>query len=203
MAHLTSFLAAGLAGVLMWDVYVAPRALDTGSAGSNVFASGDTAAAVRSGDAPVTTVNRSRKGDRLVGSQSSRDAHPTIAKVEFGPGDTVLLRNGAGDTLFAVDPVAQRTVIAKNVTLPQLTVQSSARKAPDAPAAPQPAADQEPAVNPEALRNTTIGIGRKPEAKRPTGCDPAFSPIASPQLGHIFGRCVTSIEAPTRLALAQ
>jgi hypothetical protein len=24
----------------------------------------------------------------------------------------------------------------------------------------------------------------------PTGCDPAFSPISAPQLGHIFRRCV-------------
>jgi hypothetical protein len=202
MAHLTSFLAAGLAGVLAWDVYVAPRALDAGSTGTGVVASGDVAASLRNGDGLVVTVNRSRKGDRMVGPQSSRDARPTIAKVEFGPGDTVLLRNGAGDTLFAVDPATQKTIIAKNVTLPQLTVQSSARKTPDAPA-PQPAIDQEPAVNPDALRNTTISIGRKPETKRPAGCDPAFSPIASPQLGHIFGRCVTSIEAPTRLALAQ
>jgi len=38
--------------------------------------------------------------------------------------------------------------------------------------------------------------------KRPAGCDPAFSPIAAPQLGHIFGRCITSIESPTRFAQA-
>jgi hypothetical protein len=29
-----------------------------------------------------------------------------------------------------------------------------------------------------------------PLRKIPTGCDPAFSPISSPQLAHVFRRCV-------------
>jgi hypothetical protein len=28
------------------------------------------------------------------------------------------------------------------------------------------------------------------QGRIPTGCDPAFSPISAPQLGHIFRRCV-------------
>jgi hypothetical protein len=30
----------------------------------------------------------------------------------------------------------------------------------------------------------------RPQGRIPTGCDPAFSPISAPQLGHIFRRCV-------------
>jgi hypothetical protein len=29
-----------------------------------------------------------------------------------------------------------------------------------------------------------------PQSKVPTGCDPAFSPISAPQLGHVYRRCV-------------
>jgi hypothetical protein len=29
-----------------------------------------------------------------------------------------------------------------------------------------------------------------PQGRIPTGCDPAFSPISSPQLGHVFRRCM-------------
>jgi hypothetical protein len=29
-----------------------------------------------------------------------------------------------------------------------------------------------------------------PQRKVPAGCDPAFSPISSPQLAHVFRRCV-------------
>lgn len=29
-----------------------------------------------------------------------------------------------------------------------------------------------------------------PQRKIPAGCDPAFSPISSPQLAHVFRRCV-------------
>ena len=29
-----------------------------------------------------------------------------------------------------------------------------------------------------------------PQGKIPAGCDPAFSPISSPQLAHVFRRCV-------------
>src|SRR4030095_7273990 len=105
----------------------------------------------------------------------------------------------AGATLFAVDPVAQRTTIAKNVALPQLTMQPSARLTPDT----QPdVREPTPVVAPEPPRSTTVSAPPRPEIKRPAGCDPAFSPIAAPQLGHIFGRCVTSIEVPTRLAMA-
>lgn len=32
--------------------------------------------------------------------------------------------------------------------------------------------------------------GPRPQGRIPTGCDPAFSPISAPQLGHVFRRCV-------------
>jgi hypothetical protein len=201
MVHFSSVLAAGLVGILAWDFYAAPRALDAG-ADASVVASAEVAAApVRSSAVPATSVDRTRKGDRLTRLSAGDGSRPEIAKVEVGPGQTILLRDRAGGTLFAVDPAAQRTIIAKNVTLPQLTLQTTAsgpapNVTPAAPVQSVPAVDREPS-------RATVSTGRKPEAKRPTGCDPAFSPITAPELAHIFGRCVTSIEAPTRLASAQ
>jgi len=185
MAHLSSFIAAGLASVLAWDMLGAPRPLEGASA--------DTAVS-RTAQSQVTPVDRSRKGDRL-SAPSASVTHPAIAKVEFGPGDTVLLRDRSGGTLFSADPAAQRTIIAKDVALPQFTVQTSV------PASPEVSAPL-PVAAPEVPRGTIVSAPRKPEGKRPAGCDPAFSPIAAPQLGHIFGRCITSIESPTRFAQA-
>jgi len=201
MVHLSSVLAAGLVGVLAWDFYAAPRALDA-TTDASVVASADVVATVRTGATPATAVDRTLKGDRLLRMPDGNSARPEITKVEIGPGEAILLRDRAGSTLFSVDPTAQRTIIAKNVALPQLTLQTTARgPAPEA-REPAPAVQSPPAVDREPSR-TTVSTGRKPEAKRPAGCDPAFSPITAPELAHIFGRCVTSIEAPTRLASAQ
>jgi hypothetical protein len=197
MAHLTSLLAAGLAVTLAWDAYVAPRAFSTHPVST---ASGEAAAVQRQALA-ITNVDRSRKGDRLRQPPASTDARAVIARMEVGPGDTILLRDRAGDILFGADPAARRTTIVKNVVLPQLTVQTSSSPRPQMSPPPQPAAA--PTMRQDPAPATTIGVRRRPDSQRPAGCDPSFSPIAAPELGHIFGRCVTTLPAPTRLALAQ
>lgn len=48
-----------------------------------------------------------------------------------------------------------------------------------------------PAIGPEELAAPPLSPVRTlPQSKIPTGCDPAFSPISSPQLGHVYKRCV-------------
>ncbi len=48
-----------------------------------------------------------------------------------------------------------------------------------------------PANGPEELAAPPLSPARTlPQSKIPTGCDPAFSPISSPQLGHVYKRCV-------------
>ncbi len=175
MAQLGSLLAGTFAVVLAWDAYLAPQALDSPVHDGLAVASADSGS-LAPGLTAVTAVDRSRKGDRLAPVHSSGVA-PAIARVDVGPGPAVVLRAADGNILFSSDPQARRTTIAKNVVLPQLTLRPAAPlqtigAAPPAPAAP-------------------VMTRRQPEAKRPSGCDPAFSPIAAPQLGHIFGRCVT------------
>lgn len=201
MGRLSTFLAAGLASALVWDIVVAPRILDTNSASATILATGDASIATPTLGTSAA-VNRTHKSGRLIGSPSTNVVHSSIATVELGPDGTIVLRDLAGDTVFTSDPSARRSAIAKNVTMPQLTVQTSARKAPET-VGPLSPVQSAPAVTPEPSPSTTISIGRGRETKRPAGCDPAFSPIAAPQLGHIFGRCITTIETPTRLALAQ
>lgn len=42
----------------------------------------------------------------------------------------------------------------------------------------------------EADQGTPSPVRTLPQRKIPAGCDPAFSPISSPQLAHVFRRCV-------------
>jgi hypothetical protein len=198
MAHLSSFLAGGLAFVLAMDLYIAPSALETAaSTGQSV---------AQTPGALSANVDRARKGDRLAGPHTATATPAEIAKVEVAPSGAILLRSRDGATLFSVDPAAQRTIVAKNAALPQLTIRGSGTMPAHVPTpAPdyKPLEQLAPLAAPDALRSTTVSNDRKPETtKRPSGCDPSFSPIAAPQLGHIFGRCVTSIAGATQVALA-
>lgn len=48
-----------------------------------------------------------------------------------------------------------------------------------------------PASRPDELAAPPLSPARtRSQGRIPTGCDPAFSPISSPQLGHVFRRCV-------------
>lgn len=48
-----------------------------------------------------------------------------------------------------------------------------------------------PANGAEGLEAPPLSPARpRSQGRIPTGCDPAFSPISAPQLGHIFRRCV-------------
>src|SRR4051812_25903639 len=77
MVHLSSVLAAGLVGVLAWDFYAAPRALDA-TTDASVVASADVVATVRTGATPATAVDRTLKGDRLLRMPDGNSARPEI-----------------------------------------------------------------------------------------------------------------------------
>ena len=51
-----------------------------------------------------------------------------------------------------------------------------------------------PAVRPElgspAALPPAAPLSARPSARIPAGCDPAFSPISSPRLAHVFKRCI-------------
>jgi hypothetical protein len=52
-------------------------------------------------------------------------------------------------------------------------------------------ATQPRAPTPETARPDTRAPARPAAKKTPVGCDPSFSPVASPLLAGVFGRCMT------------
>jgi hypothetical protein len=48
-------------------------------------------------------------------------------------------------------------------------------------------------INAAALLRTQFQLRQQPQAPReiPVGCDASFSPISSPRLAYVYGRCTT------------
>ncbi|HWM45540.1 MAG TPA: hypothetical protein VNR11_01350 [Xanthobacteraceae bacterium] len=198
MVQLASWFAGTAALLFAWQAYVTPDpagggrdtySFDIGSARRVVAADTGMDGLRQRSVVPVTIVDRSGKGDRLRPSQAASPATRAIASVEFAPAGVVLMRDGEGALLFDRNPTERRTLVAKDVLLPQLTILDATPRARPAPPAPS--------------RTPVLTGGGQPGAKRPAGCDPAFSPITAPQLGHLFGRCVTDVPGTTRLAMVQ
>ena len=104
------------------------------------------------------SVDRAHKGDRL------RDVRPaaeqdlaTVAIVEVvGVRDTAIVyRDRGGRVLFRTDPVANVTVIARNVRLPQVTVREHGNAAPQ--------------TTPSTLRGPSGTSTNWPTAQPPSG----------------------------------
>jgi hypothetical protein len=147
--------------------------------------------------AEAAGVNREGKGDRLATASSPRDGADTvIATVEVvGLRDAaVVYRARDGRVLFRTDPLANATVVAKDVALPEITIRETRRtnvgtapavkEAP--PSAPAQAASRE----------------QKPrEPKILEGCDAAFSPLASAR-ANFSTRCLAFNAPATKIAAA-
>ncbi len=178
MGQMASYLLGGFAAVASWTM-VAPSDSPTPTL-TDIFRS------------PVNTssagpVVRSTKSDRLVpaspqGTLPDSGVRKTVASIEVvGVDDAAIVyRDREGNVLYRTDPVRNVTVIAKGVKLPEVTVrqteQTSIRKIP-----------------------VTIPDAKAP-SPMPIGCEPAASPIASPDLARVTGRCVSQAETTVRLA---
>jgi len=129
---------------------------------------------LRDGVAPAAAAaGAADKADRITARRTD-DAKAVVATVEIvGLQNTAIVyrdRNGA--VLYSTDPLTNTTVVAKNLKVPSVTV----RNAPKAPVR------EVPADKPEAADE---------KAKRPIGCDPAFSPLTAPALAHLTARCLS------------
>jgi len=137
----------------------------------------------RHGTAPSAldgVMDRTHKGDRLSDARPAQDA-ATVAVVEVvGVRDTAIVyRDRDGRVLFRTDPVANVTVIAKDVRLPQVTVREDAKAVP---------------------QNTPVKtIEERETEQRMIGCDPIASPLAGP-VSNRTGRCIASTATGERLA---
>ena len=129
------------------------------------------------------TVDRTNKGDRLAAPRANVRSRVAVVEV-VGVSDTAIVyRDREGRVLFRTDPVANVTVITKDVELPEVTVRET---------------------------NSTVPIQmpvktlQESETKRPLdGCDPLVSPLAFSTLSRVPGRCIAAIAGPPRVAMAQ
>jgi hypothetical protein len=143
-------------------------------------------------------IDRAHKTDSLAGKRIQRAQERAVATVELvGLRDpAIIYRDRDGRVLFQTDPLTNITTVAKGAVLPEITVretaQSAARRVPVTPSA---ATSRDPPVPPPDLR-------RKPQTKPviPEGCDPAASPIASPELAHVLSKCMVEAPGASRLA---
>ncbi|MEA2991719.1 MAG: hypothetical protein QOD40_639 [Alphaproteobacteria bacterium] len=148
----------------------------------------------------VTTsaVDRAHKGDRMPVVAVARERDRVISAVEVvGLRDAaVIYRDRDDHVLFRTDPLANATVVARGVVLPQVTI----RDVPRAPAAATASSAVEiKPISPSAA--PAVKIDR--EKKIPEGCDPAFSPLAeSARANNFTTRCLAAITPPTRFAAA-
>jgi hypothetical protein len=127
-------------------------------------------------------IDRTHKGDRLTDARPVHERNlAKIAIVEVvGVRDTAIVyRDRGGRVLFRTDPVANVTVIAKDVRLPQVTVRE------DSNASPQ--------------RTPVKTLEEREPDKQMIGCDPVASPLAG-SASRVTGRCIASTMTDGRLA---
>jgi hypothetical protein len=187
MSSLPGYFVGGLAALLALD-YVAPPV----GTGLNFVQQGAATLAAPA----INTVNRTHKGDRLsVASAKDDQENNVIATVEVvGLRDAaVVYRARDGQVLFSTDPLANATVVAKNVVLPEVTIRDTRRSnVQTIPAGPQPA--------PAASNKTISGDQKAREPKILEGCDPAFSPLAASARANFSTRCLASSTPTTQIA---
>jgi hypothetical protein len=134
--------------------------------------------------------DRSRKGDRLAVAKLAGDQAKVTTVEVVGVRDTAIVyRDRDGRILFQTDPVANVTIVAKGVTLPEVTVREHSEAVP------------------QKMPVTTVGDQKMPvktlqeeeKPRRLVGCDPLVSPLAG-SLSQVAGRCIASRETGEKLA---
>jgi hypothetical protein len=131
----------------------------------------------------AASVDRTNKGDRLAAPRTNERSRVSVVEV-VGVSDTAIVyRDRDGRVLFRTDPVANVTLIAKDVELPEVTVRESNTKVPV---------------------QMPVKTLQESESKRPLdGCDPLVSPLAGSNLSRVPGRCIAALGGRERLAMAQ
>jgi hypothetical protein len=128
-------------------------------------------------------VDRSHKGDRLGAKVAASPNQSAVTTVEVvGVRDTAIVyRDRDGRVLFRTDPVANVTIVAKDVKLPDVTAREHSNAAP------------------QQVPVKTLREGDK--EKRLEGCDPIVSPLSGSSLSQVAGRCIAGMATSDRVAM--
>ncbi|HEY0568263.1 MAG TPA: hypothetical protein VGD13_09110 [Xanthobacteraceae bacterium] len=176
MGHFSKYVVGGFAAVLAMHYFAAPAGNGLGALSQALSASPANA------NSFLQATNHRAKSDRLQAVRASDAQSPTIHTVEVvGLRDAAIIyRDRDGTVLYRTDPISNVTVVSKNLTLPEVTIKET----------PRTSVQRVPAVAPTTLQ----------ERKHKVGCDPAFSPVASPSLSNLTGRCMVELKSPIQMA---
>ena len=131
-----------------------------------------------------TVINRAGKGDRAPRGEVARvQEQKRITSVEVvGIRDAAIVyRDRDGRILFSTDPVANTTIIVKNVALPAVTIRETQQS--------------EITIVPMDRARQAV-----PNTQATEGCEPAVSAVTSPALAGVASRCLSSLQAKSTFA---
>jgi hypothetical protein len=130
-----------------------------------------------------TKVNRTHKGDRLP-TRATSETSRAIASVEVVGIDNVAVvyRDRQGNVLFRTDPLSNMTVVAKGLSLPEVTVRDSER------------------VPAQQLPIKRMHEAPLPSSELPIGCESAVSVAADHVLARTPSRCVSELQSEWNFA---
>lgn len=134
--------------------------------------------------ASTTQTVGSGKADRLVANAPAMSGEKRVVVVEvIGLRDTAIVyRDREGRVLFSTDPVANMTVLTKNLELPEVTVRETAQSE----------------VERLPVEKTRSPVGDKPSL--PQGCESGLSPDISPTVPTGKDRCIVQLKAGSDFA---
>ena len=129
-------------------------------------------------DRPSTVVNRENKTNALPAPQMSAQRIPIKTVEVVGIRNAAIVyRDREGNILFRTDPVANVTVVAKNVDLPEVTIRDTA-----------------------ATEVKRMPVERAEPAEQPQGCESAFARPAPVALTRLSSRCLAQLGATEKFA---
>jgi hypothetical protein len=129
-------------------------------------------------DRPSAVVNRDHKTNALPAPHKSAQRIPIKTVEVVGIRNAAIVyRDRDGNILFRTDPVANVTVVAKNVDLPEVTIRDTA-----------------------ATEVKRMPVERAEPAEQPQGCESAFARPAPVSLTRLSNRCLAELGAPEKFA---
>jgi hypothetical protein len=155
-----------------------------GSAGGLAIGAATVVATIFTVVTATHSVSPLARADRMPVSASAPSGEKRIATVEVvGVRDTAIVyRDRQGRVLFSTDPLANMTVVTKNLLLPEVTVRETA----------------ESEIERVPVEKTRAPGSDKPPS--PEGCESGLSPDISPTVPTAKNRCIVEIESKSAVA---
>jgi hypothetical protein len=150
---------------------LAAAALSVTVLGDNLLAPNAARAAIAQQGATEFSINRSTKTDSLpVPNTPQTRAEIKSVEVVGVRGASIVYRDRSGNVLFQTDPLANVTVVTKNVELPEVTVREA-----------------------ETTKVERIPADEAQRSEQPRGCESEFARPAPEALTRTSSRCVTDL----------